>query len=141
MIINPKRSNFETDTAGDLAVFFLNKEGQLSQEEYIVNTKALVAARDDDLKYGKIEVYGSLHKYYLKFACGGRSDELVIDPYSIVGSPSTMSINNDLYGERFCEYRRVTEQIFNGYSFYLQTRNPLYYNGVRQAILNGDNNV
>jgi hypothetical protein len=123
---------------------FLYQDGSLHTDKYSISPKNHFVSERDNLSYGKIEEYPETDNgpsktvHYLKQFRGGRPGEYLPNPWGPLATAYDLSTNNDKRGERFCEYVRVREGLFNSYQDYLKTRNPLVFQGVEKAFLDGD---
>jgi len=123
---------------------FLYKDGNLKQDNYSLSPQNYFVSENDNLCYGKIEIYPSTNEvdsrtfYYLKQFRGGRPGEYLPDPYGLLSTPYDLSTNNDRRGERFCEYVRVRKDLFDSYQEYLKTRNPRIFRYVEKSLLDND---
>jgi hypothetical protein len=116
-------------------IHFLSINGSLTEEEFdLSEDKRQYVSINDHQRYGKIESFKDENIHYLKTYRGGRDGEFVPDPYGYFGTDVDLSVQNNQRGGRFCEYQRVTPEVFRSYQIYLHTRVPAYLDGVVKAF-------
>ncbi len=124
-------------------VWFYGKEGELyPNEKYKTGDKGILVSEVDNKRYAKVEIYAdNTKRCFLKTLRAGRVGEVIVDPWSSLGTDKEMNSNNDLYATRACEYALVNEDVFYQYVDYLKTRNPARIRFVERSYLNGDANL
>lgn len=140
MISNPKKKESKEQPTL-VAIHFLNIDGTLSDETYeLSEDRKYFVSLEDFKKYGKVEEWSDGSKVqFLKRFRGGRPSEIVPDPWSMMAKSTDLSAYTTRRGERFCEYVKVKQEIFDTYQVYLQTRNPRYFAFVDKSMKDGDN--
>jgi hypothetical protein len=120
-------------------IYFFAKDGKMTEDKYKKDNKGNLISEQDGSRYAKAEFYSNKEKkYYLKTYRNGRVGEVICDPYSLLGSPTDLLANNDLYSSRSAEYSLVSEQMLADFIEYLRTRNPSRIRLIERNYLNGD---
>lgn len=131
--LNSDDKKFELST-----VYFLTKEGNETNETPVLNNNTYVSVEDYN-KYGKVEVYSDgkqiRQEYFLKQYRGGRSGELLVDPYGMFSKSEDLSAFVNQKGHRFCEYVKVPSEVYHSYVNYLQSRDVRYFRYAEKAVL------
>lgn len=120
-------------------IHFLTVNGSLHQYEYELKNNTYVSVKRENELYGKVEVYNDRELYFLKAFRGGRSGEIIPDPHGLLTRDTDLSTELVERGSRFCEYLRVRPELFVSYRDYLRTRVRAVFDGVVNAIKNGEN--
>lgn len=120
-------------------IHFLTVNGTVHEEVFELSPyKQYVSKEKDFERYGKVETFNDKTLYYVKTFKGGRSGEVVPNPYSPFAKGEDLSTFNTKRGDRLAEYTQVSQRLFLTYQVFLRTRNDLYHRQVERDILNGD---
>lgn len=140
MIFNPKGKQNKTENSKLECVMFFDKEGKAHvNDKYYASDKGVLVSEFDNQRYAKAEIFSDgTKKCFLKTLRGGRIGEVVVDPWSLLGTDRDMAASNDMYATRMSEYALVKEQILFDYVEYLKKRNPTRIRDVERAFLNGE---
>jgi hypothetical protein len=137
--INEKSVNFTNDPVERPDIWFLDEDGKLVQEEFILSPFNHYVSKEFDWKrYGKVEVFLNKTIYSLKTFKNGRVGEVLPDRWGALSQTNDLSTFSDRKGSRSAEYQQVSERLFQTYQTYQKTRNPIYFRQVERDILNGD---
>jgi hypothetical protein len=119
-------------------IHFLTEDGNLTQDKFTLSEQNHFVSTEDWKRYGKVETFDGKNRFYLKTFRGGRPGETLPDPWGLLSKREDLSTFATQRGTRSCEYVQVSEQWFQTYTTYLQTRNPVFFKHVERAILNGE---
>ena len=119
-------------------ILFLNIDGFLVSDQFELSGMQYVSINNESKFAGKVEQYDKTFVYYVKTFRGGRPGEVLYDPYGALSKPTDLSLSTARRGERFCEYMKVSEVVFNSYLQYLRTRNPIWFKQAERTILNNE---
>lgn len=138
MIAKTKPPALSEDVNLECIYFLLNDGSEIHEIPVLNDNKAYVSSQDHN-KFGKVELYkvGSKIRqdYYLKQYRGGRSGELLVDPYGMFARPEDLSAFVTQRGHTFCEYIPVKEEVYESYVNYLKSRDSRYFRYAEKAIL------
>lgn len=114
---------------------FVNFDGGIEQDNCTdINGKQISA--NDEKRVGKIEGYsdGSV-RYFIKTIEYGSPGEILANP---VTSHVLRAYNETGTRSKTFLYRQVSEDLFNMYRKFLQTKNFAYYHNVYRRLVNGE---
>lgn len=119
-------------------VWFYDERGQMFIDKYKEVNGQLLSLKDHE-RYAKAEIFSNNSKRcYIKVYRGGRIGEYVVDPASLLGNKKDLMIDDNTYGVRSCEYKKVTEDMFLEYIHYLSKRTISHLKNVERKFLNGE---